>query len=496
MAIRISLRHTTEYAYEKPVRLSPQLVRLRPAPHTRTPLHQYSLKVSPENHFVNWQQDPFGNHVARLVFAEPTSRFEIDVSVTADLVTINPFDFFIEDIAQTCPFQYPAQLRKELAPYFETTDGGSLLDDWVATVDAAGAPTVDFLVALNQRLERDIGYVIRMEPGVQKPEETLRLGKGSCRDSGWLLVQILRRLGLAARFVSGYLVQLRPDVESLDGPSGAAEDFTDLHAWTEVFVPGAGWIGLDPTSGLFAGEGHIPLACTPDPVSAAPITGSYLGDPVEGSFHYRNEVTRIHEDPRVTFPYTQAQWSRVMALGKRIDATLDDGDVRLTMGGEPTFVSIDDMDTAQWNTAALGEHKLERATILLRRLAARWAPGGVLHYGQGKWYPGEPLPRWAFGCFWREDGGVVWRDPALLADPDKQRDANAMLAARFTDALASKLGIDVDNAIPGHEDGLYYLWKEGSLPINADVLDSKLRDPLERRRLRRLFDRGLDEVVG
>ncbi len=493
MAIRISIRHTTSYSYEKPVRLAPQLIRLRPAPHTRTPLHHYALDVKPEKHFVNWQQDPFGNFVARYVFPEPTRRLAIDVNVVADLVTINPFDFFIEDYAQSWPFEYPAQLRKELAPYFEAREDGPLLDEWVGSVAREATPTVNFLVALNQRLQQEIGYVIRMEPGVQAPDETLRLARGSCRDSGWLLAQILRRLGLAARFVSGYLVQLKPDVESLDGPSGAAEDFTDLHAWTEVFVPGAGWIGLDPTSGLFAGEGHIPLACTPDPVSAAPITGSYLGDPVKAEFSYSNEVVRIHEDPRVTRPYDDGEWTAIMALGTAVDARLKSADVRLTMGGEPTFVSIDDMDHAQWNTAALGEHKLERAMVLLRRLATRWAPGGVLHYGQGKWYPGEPLPRWALGCFWRTDGVAVWRDPALLADPGE---ADADLAERFSTALARRLGVDRAHAVAGHEDGLYYLWKEGTLPENVDVLDNKLRDPLERVRLRRLFERGLDETVG
>jgi len=496
MAIRVAIHHRTEYLYDRPVVLSPHLIRLRPAPHTRTPVHQYALNVEPAKHFINWQQDPFGNFVARLVFPEKARKLAIEVNLVADIVTINPFDFFVEDYAHDFPFEYEPQLRKELAPYFEIRERGPRLMEWLGGV----APKPDreqivyFLVDLNQQLQQDIGYVIRMEPGVQTCEQTLTIGKGSCRDTAWLLVQILRHLGLAARFVSGYLVQLTPDVKSLDGPSGTDHDFTDLHAWTEVYVPGAGWVGLDPTSGLFAGEGHIPLACTPDPVSAAPVTGAVEKATTE--FRFENSVTRIHEDPRVTKPYTDAQWRDILALGEQVDRSLVDGDVRLTMGGEPTFVSIDDMDSAQWNTAALGAHKRERAEVLLRRLWDCFAPGGVLHHGQGKWYPGEPLPRWALSCLWRKDERPVWKDRDLIADPTRGYDADSELARRFTEGLAARLGLDTANVTPGFEDVLYYLWKEGTLPENVDVLDSRLKEPLERARLRRLFERGLDTVIG
>jgi len=353
---------------------------------------------------------------------------------------------------------------------------------------------VDFLVDLNARLQKHIGYVVRMEPGIQTCEETLEKARGSCRDSAWLLVQIMRHLGLAARFVSGYLIQLAPDVKSLDGPSGPEDDFTDLHAWAEVFIPGAGWIGLDPTSGLFAGEGHIPLACTPDPVSAAPVTGAV--DECEVEFSFENKVTRIHEDPRVTKPYTDEQWQQILMLGQRLEQQLIDNDVRLTMGGEPTFVSIDDMDGSEWNTEALGNHKRERAEILLRRLWYRFSPGGVLHYGQGKWYPGEPLPRWALSCYWRRDGVPVWDQTALMADPTTPGQSTNEQARSFSALLAKKLGLPKNNIVAGFEDVLYYLWKEGSLPDNTDVLDNKLDNRIDRERLCRVFEQGLDKTVG
>ena len=467
MAIRIALHHRTEYHFDKSVNLSPHLIRLRPAPHTRTPVYQYSIKVEPEEHFINWMQDPFGNFIGRYVFPEKTRKLVIDVNLVADMVTINPFDFFVEEYANQFPFSYPKQLHKELKPYFEVTESGPRLCDWLASVSREPMQIVDFLVALNQRLQSEIGYVIRKEPGVQTCEETLDLSRGSCRDSAWLLVQILRHLGLAARFVSGYLIQLRPDEKSLDGPSGTDHDFTDLHAWTEVYLPGAGWVGLDPTSGLFAGEGHIPLACTPDPIDAAPITGS--SEKAEVEFRFHNEVRRIHEDPRVTKPYTEEQWGEIMTLGEQVEQDLVTNDVRLTMGGEPTFVSIDDMDGAEWNINALGEKKRELAGNLLQRLQQRFAPGAVLHYGQGKWYPGEPLPRWALGCFWRADGVPVWDDPRWLAEEKDPTYYDSEDAQRFLTILTRYLGITQETLQAGYEDAFYYMWKEGTLPGNVDA---------------------------
>ena len=494
MAIRIAINHKTRYDYDRSISLSPHIIRLRPAVHTRTPIEAYSLEVTPKEHYINWQQDPFGNFLARLVFPEKTRVLEINVDIIADLTVINPFDFFVEESAEQFPFTYDDHLRKELAPYFEIVEDDPKLKDWVSQISKSKKPINDFLVELNQRLEQDIDYTIRLEPGIQSCETTLTKALGSCRDSAWLLVQILRHLGLAARFVSGYLIQLKPDVESLAGPSGTDHDFTDLHAWTEVYLPGAGWVGLDPTSGLFAGEGHIPLSCTPHPVSAAPITGAT--DKCEVEFSYSNTVQRIHEDPRVTKPYSEAQWAAINALGKKVDHDLAVDDVRLTMGGEPTFVSIDDMDSPQWETAALGEQKRELAGILFNRLRDRFAPGALLHYGQGKWYPGEPIPRWALSCFWRHDKRPVWRNAALIAEDNVDYGFGPVKADRFTKELAKTLRIDPRYVISGYEDTLYYLWEEGNQPVNIDPSDARLKDPAERKRLARLLSGDLTRPVG
>src|ERR1017187_900056 len=444
MAIHVALHHQTRYRYDRRVSLGPHIIRLRPAPHCRTPILAYSLKVLPKNHFINWQQDPQSNYLARLVFPEPTTELFVEVDLVAEMAVFNPFDFFLEPYAEQYPFSYDPSAARELRPFLET------------------------------------------EPAVQTCEETLTLRSGSCRDSAWLQVQIMRHLGLAARFVSGYLIQLVADVKPLEGPAGPTADFTDLHAWTEVYLPGAGWVGFDPPSGLLAGEGHIPLACTPDAGSAAPISG--VLDPCNTEFSHQMTVERIYESPRVTKPYTAAEWRTIEKLGHQVDADLRSGDVRLTMGGEPTFVSLDDHDGAEWTTAALGPAKRARAVELLGRLRRRFAPGGLLHFGQGKWYPGEPLPRWAFGCHWRKDGVPIWEDAGLFAEDEKDYKYTEEHARQFLEALSRRLQVDPAFTITAYEDVFYYMWKERKLPVNVDPLDPMIEDPVERGRLAQVFE--------
>ena len=494
MSIRVALHHKTVYEYDRPVTLSPQVVRLRPAPHGQTTIQSYSLQVEPAGHFINWQQDPQGGFVARLTFPEETTRFSLEVDLVAQITVVNPFDFFLEPHAQRLPFAYDELERRALSPFLEPAPLGPRLGELLASIDRHHASTVDFLVSLNRRLHGDIQYVVRMEPGVQTNEETITSGSGSCRDSAWLLVEILRHLGLAARFVSGYLIQLRPDQRPIEGPSGPHDDVVDLHAWAEVYLPGAGWIGLDPTSGLLAGEGHIPLAAAPTPDAAAPVTGRV--SPSHVTFRHEMSVSRIHEDPRVTKPYSDDAWRAILALGDHVDRELVSGDVRLTMGGEPTFVSIDDMDADEWNTAAVGPNKRRLASGLLLRLREAFAPGGLLHFGQGKWYPGESLPRWAFTCFWRADGTALWHDLALVADLDRDYGYRSREAESFAEALADRLAVGREHLVAAYEDPLAYVHKERQLPVDVDPANNTLDDPEERERLARVFSRGLGAPTG
>ena len=509
MAIHVALNHLTHYRYDRPVPHGPHVIRLRPAPHSRTRILSHSLRIAGGEHFIHWQQDPFSNWNARLTFPEPMSELRIEVDLVAEMSVLNPFDFFLEPGATSFPFDHEPTLARDLEPFLRVPppEGPVLrfLDVLCRELLGEGGwphdgtvgkrvPTVDFVVGLNRRVREAVRYLIRLEPGVQSPEQTLRLGSGSCRDSAWLLVQLMRHMGLAARFASGYLIQLTPDVKALDGPSGAESDFTDLHAWCEVYLPGAGWIGLDPTSGLLAGEGHIPLSCTPEPGSAAPVTGAV--DPCESRLVHEMRISRVHESPRVTRPYSDEQWGRILEVGRQVDGDLAAGDVRLTLGGEPTFVSIDDPQGPEWNTTAVSVRKRLLSGDLLRRLKRRFAPGALLHHGLGKWYPGEQLPRWALSAFWRKDGVPIWRDEALIADESKDYGHGVPEAKALADGIARRLGVDEGRILPGFEDVFYLAWRERRLPGNVTAEASRLRDPLERERLARIFQQGVGSVVG
>ncbi|PJZ68974.1 IMP dehydrogenase [Leptospira perolatii] len=495
MALLVSLTHETSYDYDRPVSLSPHVIRLKPAPHSKTRIISYSLVVEPKNQFLNWQQDPFGNYQARVVFPEKTQRLKILVDLIAEIQTHNPFDFFLEPSAEEAPFLYSDSMRTELLPYLRASEGSPELGEYLSKLRKEGVlqktRTVDFLVNLNRRIYQDIHYVIRMEPGVQSCSETLKLRTGSCRDSAYLLVQILRHIGLASRFVSGYLIQLKPDELPLEGPAGPNTDFTDLHAWVEVFLPGAGWIGLDPTSGLLTGEGHIPLSAVPEPSSASPVFG--YSDPAESTFGFRMEIRRMKESPRVTKPYSDTDWSRIMNLGQSIDHRILKNDIRLSIGGEPTFISDLDRQAVEWNFEALGDNKRELGEELLDRLRSKICPGSIVQETQGKWYPGEPLPRWSLGVYWRKDGESI-SDPDHLESESRDlynpEDFHSVEA--LGESICGVLGISTRYLVPLYEDGFYYLWQEGKLPEqkNLEKVSEKDNsfDALERKKLLSMID--------
>jgi uncharacterized protein (DUF2126 family) len=446
MGIKVVLNHRTEYRYDKSVSLGPQVVQLRPAPHCRTPILSYSFNVTPSEHFLRWQLDPHYNHSARLLFPGKTTEFVVDVSLITELSPVNPFDFFLEPGIEDYPFEYTPELTKDLEPYRTIEPAGPLLQAFLNHVSREKRGTIGFLVDLNRRVRDGVGYVTRLDPGVQTCDHTLEKRTGSCRDSAWLLVQILRHLGIAARFVSGYLIQLAPDEGSPERPNGLQDDSADLHAWTEAFLPGAGWIGMDPTSGLFAGEGHIPLVCTPNAYQAAPIGGTV--EPSHVDFSYSMSIRRLDETPRPSKPVSEQDWLRIRQVAHKVDAELKEQDVRLTMGGEPTFVGIDDPESPQWNNDALGSMKRTRGLALIQCLREKIAPGAMLHYGQGKWYPGETLPRWALSCYWRADRVPVWENVDLIAPEDQDYGFGAPNALKFMEALTHRLQVSAANLLP------------------------------------------------
>ncbi len=498
MSILTSVTHVTHYKYDRPINLAPQTIRLRPSPHCKIPIKSYSLNIFPKEHFLNWYQDIYGNWIANVVFPERVNEFKIEVDIKAEIRIINPFDFFLDKKYENFPFQYEENLKTELAQYLSPAESGQNLLNFIKKLkndkNLRSTNTIDFIVALNRKISESLKYTIRLEQNTFTCEETLTLGTGSCRDMAWLLCNIFRHLGVAARFVSGYLIQLKPDEKPVDSDLvGVAQDVVDLHAWTEIYIPGSGWIGLDPTSGLLTGEGHIPLAAAAHFSNAAPVEG--LLDMCESTIDYQMEVLRVHEPTRVTKPLSDSQWNDIEELAKQVDEEIKKNDIRLTLGGEPTFVSNENRDAPEWNTAALGDEKKRKAIDLLFRLKNKFSKGAVLQFGQGKWYGGESLPRWAYLCQWRKDDQPVWKNEALIANPAKDYSYKLTDAKKIIDGICKGLGLPSNAILPAYEDVPYYLLQERILPLTGQLI-KKAEDDDEVKRLLKLDKETLGTPKG
>ncbi|MEZ4487070.1 MAG: transglutaminase family protein [Cyanobacteriota/Melainabacteria group bacterium] len=495
--MKYRIQHLTSYHYSEEVDLGPHIVRLRPAVHAKSKVLSYSLTVKPDCQ-IRWQYDPWNNLIARLAFP-PDRKFQelsLCVDATVEIKPINPFDFYVESWCEQLPFDYPEAVQKELLPFLEKPEGGALFNDFIKKFPLEGA-LIDFLVNLNATVFKTISYEIRHEPGIQTSEETLARGAGSCRDTALLTMEILRSLGFAARFVSGYLLQ---EVEE--------EMKLDLHAWTEVYVPGAGWVGLDGTSGLLCAEGHIPLACTVTAEQAAPVFGTASGAAVRFDVH--SNVSVVGDETSPDRPYSDDTWRNILKVGDSVDTLLESTGTVLTSGGEPTFTAVDD-DARQpeWFLAALGRSKRVKAACVLEHLYERFGEGPLPIFGTGKLYPGEDDPRWALTLLWRVDGEPIWLNKDLLdfkLTSDEQGEVDAddtesglAKAREFLEALSEKLSIE-PNIIPGYEDPVHLVVAEENLPCEEELGDlanyCDLDDRDERKRLSKILDRGAGTPVG
>jgi uncharacterized protein (DUF2126 family)/transglutaminase-like putative cysteine protease len=489
--VRVLIQHLSRYEYPRPAALGPHIIRLKPAIHAKARIESYSLRIG-EAHRILWHQDPHGNQLARVSFrkGQRVTSFEVLVELAAEIKPVNPFDFYTDDRVEKIPFEYPHDAKIDLSPFLNQDAPylarGKLWASFAKELPERG-PTVPLIVELNRLVNQRVRYVIRDEPGIWTPEETLQNGRGSCRDMTVLLISALRSRGLAARFASGYLVQLKDEGMIPDQPKGVSRDVVDLHAWAEVYLPGAGWIGLDPTSGLLSGEGHIPLACTSVPSLAAPLDGT--SDTPASSAFFETKVGRLGHEPRPTEPYEEQVWEELLLAGDRADTALSLSGLSLTMGGEPTFNSREHTEAPEWNGAALGPTKTEQGRRLIQELAKRFAPGGVVIARMGKHYPGESLPRWALDLWARSDGRPIWSE---IRDQGGDLDRRAK---SFAEALAKRLQLS-SALMPAYEDPWRFLQDEASLPIDVDPLKAGLEDPEERRRLARVLDRGLGKEAG
>lgn len=265
---RIRIRHLTQYSFSEVVKLSEHRLLLRPREGHDVRIASSRLDVSPV-HKTKWSRDIYGNSVGLLVLPEPARELRIESEVVIEHYAEQPLDFVVDARAVTFPFPFEPEDRLDLLPYHTHTWPNQVqqLKRWVEQFWQPGQSIETFLLLdqINKAIATQLRYGTREAPGVQSPATTLQLGAGSCRDFAALFIEACRYLGLAARFVSGYL------------HNGDSQQHGSTHAWSEVYLPGAGWIGFDNTSGLVAGPQHIATAVHRHPESIPPVSGSFIG---------------------------------------------------------------------------------------------------------------------------------------------------------------------------------------------------------------------------
>lgn len=261
---RYQIHHHTIYRYDTSVTFSPHYLRLKPQESDVCDTLSYTLDVSPPCS-VYWSEDIIGNHVAKCIFSTPSDILDIRTVLEVSLGEKNPFAFIVDEYAENYPFAYRPYEQNGLQYYLQVQEQGELFTQWVARFSPLSMYVVSMLREVANAIAMEIRYEKRHEPGYLPAEQTLAEKQGSCRDTAWLLMQTLRALGLASRFVSGYLLQPEDDVPDVD---------IEYHAWVECYIPGAGWVGIDATSGLFTAEHHIALASDAFPENTAAVIGT------------------------------------------------------------------------------------------------------------------------------------------------------------------------------------------------------------------------------
>ena len=480
-APRIALRHRLDYRFDRPVRLSTHWLRLCPAPGTRANITAYTLRVGPRTHFLNWLRDPFENHLARLDLPEPVRHFTLDLEILAELQPVNPFDFLTEPYAANHPFDYPEQLARDLAPYLLQPATGPATRAWLAALDRTETPTIERLTALNQCVGETLAAADVDTPGSVDTDAVLAAGTGSPRALAWLLTVALRHCGIAARLVSGYRL------------TGTAPEYhAALAAWVEAYLPGAGWIGLDPATGLFTAEQHIPLATAADPLRLRPVIGYREACEETVSEHLEVITLRARE---ADGPYSVAEWAAIQETANHVDDRLKHHNIVLTGGTALEFTRPGRKAAPEWRTTGTGPDKLATAERMARRLRDRLLPGGVICTGQGEWFAGEPAPRWRIHCIARRDGTPAWQEPALLNVPGRDDSPGPEAVPTLASGIARRLGLAPEHLLPAHEDQLHALWSHRqALDFRPDGSD--LATPEARLALARHLDRAHGPPTG